>query len=246
MSNENKRRHGPPPGKGMNPGEKPKNLKAAISRLTNELGKFKTSILISLLLAGLSAVLALASPNIISDLTDEISKGLVINTKNAELLQKDILTNLEEKKLKIILNDILNLELNDKTIYKVNSSKINNNDKKEFNKALKNISNNPENTIKYIGELPDTVLSVILNNSTYNNIKVTKEDKILLIKTFSNINLENNNFNFINNLPYNINKILFPDSVIDGITVTTDEKLAFINTMSNLNEESTERAIYYE
>jgi len=85
---------------------------------------------------------------------------------------------------------------------------------------------------------------VIINNSTYNNIKVPKEDKISLIKTFSSINLENKNFNFINNLPDSINKILFPDSVIDGIPVTTEEKLTFINTMSNLNEESTENDVY--
>lgn len=72
MSSENKRRQGPPPGRGMNPGEKPKNLASAITRLTNSFGKYKISIVIALLLAGLSAVLALASPNILSDLTDEI------------------------------------------------------------------------------------------------------------------------------------------------------------------------------
>ena len=92
MSSENKRRQGPPPGKGMNPGEKPKNLAAAINRLTSSLGKYKISIVIALMLAGLSAVLALASPNIISDLTDEISKGLVINTKGVEKLQDDLLS----------------------------------------------------------------------------------------------------------------------------------------------------------
>ena len=67
MSNESKRRQGPPPGRGMNPGEKPKNFASAIIRLTSSLGKFKTSILIALILAGLSAVLSLAAPNIIKD-----------------------------------------------------------------------------------------------------------------------------------------------------------------------------------
>ena len=57
MSSENKRRQGPPPGRGMNPGEKPKNFANAIIRLTSSLGRFKISIVIALLLAGLSAVL---------------------------------------------------------------------------------------------------------------------------------------------------------------------------------------------
>ena len=39
-----------------------------------------------------------------------------------------------------------------------------------------------ENTLKYIGELPDSILSIILSTSTYNGIEVTKEDKITLIK----------------------------------------------------------------
>ena len=112
MSNDGKRRQGPPPGKGMNPGEKPKNLSIAITRLTSSLGKFKVSILISLILAGLSAVLALSSPNILKDLTNEISKGLVINTEGSAKLQEDLLSNLDKEKLPILLTDILDIELN--------------------------------------------------------------------------------------------------------------------------------------
>lgn len=244
MSNETKRRQGPPPGRGMNPGEKPQNFSGAILRLTSSLGKFKISIVIALVLAGLSAVLSLAAPNIIKDLTDEISKGLVINTEGINKLQEDLLSNLNEEKLPTLIKDILNIELNENTIYIVNSSNISDEDKQIFNNIIRNISNEPNDTYKLIGELPDSVLSIILITSTYNDIEVTKEDKITLIKSISNIDLESKNFSFVNNLPNSINKILFPDSKIEEIKITTEDKVAFISTMSNLSPESNNDVIY--
>jgi len=244
MSNDNKRRHGPPPGRGMNPGEKPKNLSLAITRLTSSLGKFKISILISLILAGLSAVLALSSPNILKDLTNEISKGLVINTEGSSKLQEDLLSNLDKEKLPVLLNGILGIELNQNTIYKVNDSNLSNDDKQIFNNVLENISNDQENAIKYLGQLPDSVLLLMLEPSTYNNIEISREDKIILIKNISNIDIENNNFTSITNIPDSINKILFPESEIDGIKVSTEDKVMFISSMSKLNSQSDTNEVY--
>ncbi len=246
MNNENSntRRQGPPPGRGMNPGEKPKNFASAIIRLTSSLGKFKVSIIIALVFAGLSAVLALSSPNIIKDLTNEISEGLVINTEGTSKLQEDLLSNLDEEKLPVLIKDILSIELNQSVLYKVNSSNISNEDKEVFNTVMQNISSDPEKSYKLIGELPESVLSLILEPSTYNDIEVTKEDKISLVKSINNIDIENNNFSFINDMPSSINMILFPESEIDGIKLTTEDKVAFISTMSKLTEDSTTNEIY--
>ena len=244
MSSESKRRGGPPPGKGMNPGEKPKNLSLALTRLTSSLDKFKVSILISLILAGLSAVLALSSPNILKDLTNEISNGLVINTEGSTKLQEDLLSNLNKEKLPVLLTDILSIELNQNTIYKVNTSNISSEDKQIFNSTIESISIDKENINKYLGEIPNSVLSLILESSTYNDIEVSKEDKITLIKNISNIDTENNNFSAIANMPDNINKILFPDSEIEGIKVSTEDKIAFIRTMSKLTDNSNTNDVY--
>ena len=48
-------------------------------------------IIIALILSVLSSVLSIVGPNKLSDLTDEISKGIGINTKNMELITNDIL-----------------------------------------------------------------------------------------------------------------------------------------------------------
>ena len=84
----NKQNKGP-----MHVNEKAKNLKTSIKRLLKELNGFKLLIIISLLLASVSAILSISAPNKLSDLTDEISKGLIPdniinmdNVKNIALL----------------------------------------------------------------------------------------------------------------------------------------------------------------
>ncbi len=122
---QDKERRSNPPRRGhMGRGvpEKPKNFASAITKLTNSLKNFKVQIFISIILAGLSAVLALSSPNRLSTLTDEIAKGLVINTENSSKLTEDILSTLNKDKLPEIITGILNLNINETTIYKVKTS----------------------------------------------------------------------------------------------------------------------------
>ena len=98
MDKENKV-HTPKGRVGMNMagGEKAKDFKKAIKRLFKELGGYKALIMIAIILAFLSSVLSILSPNKLSDLTNEISKGLVINQDNFEKLTKAISENLNKK-----------------------------------------------------------------------------------------------------------------------------------------------------
>ena len=111
---DNKEKRNSPPKRGpmgMGVPEKPKNFSAAITKLMGSLKKFKVLILLSIILASLSAVLALASPNRLSKLTDEISKGLVINTKASSSLSNEILSNLNIEELPSLLKDIININI---------------------------------------------------------------------------------------------------------------------------------------
>ena len=60
-------------------GEKAKDFKGAMKRLFKELKSFKVLVTIALVLAALGSVLSIAAPNKLSELTDEISKGLFAN-----------------------------------------------------------------------------------------------------------------------------------------------------------------------
>ena len=63
--------------RGANLEDKAKDFKGAIKRLFSELNPFRVLIAVSILLAIIGAGLSIIAPNILSKLTDEISKGLM-------------------------------------------------------------------------------------------------------------------------------------------------------------------------
>ena len=88
MNNDKKIKR--PPKGPMKVHEKPKNFKNAIKRLFSELKNFRILIFISLILAVLGSILSIVAPNRLADLTDEISKGIIVKTDNLEELTKNI------------------------------------------------------------------------------------------------------------------------------------------------------------
>ena len=234
-----------PRGKGpVGTNDKPNNFGEAITKLLKSINRYKVLIIISLLLAAFSSVLSLVSPNRLSDLTDEISKGLGINTSRVEEVQKDIFTNLDKDKLPVLIGEILDLNINEDVIYKVSSSGISNEEKDTFMEVLTKINNDRENSLLYLNELPDGVLSIILNDSTYNDVYISTEDKISLIRLFSKIDYNSKDISYIDNLPDSIKEVLFPSSKIKGILVSTDDKVEFIKLMSKMDSNTSDGDMY--
>jgi len=225
--NNHSRGHGP-----MRVSEKPKDFMGSIKKLMKSLSSFKVLIFIALVLAALSSILSLIAPNKLSDLTDEITKGITINTSNMKELEEDLTKNISD------IGNILGINLDEKMIYRVNSSGISSEDKIKFNDTLKSISSNQELILKYFSELPDSVLDIIIGDSIYNDIYISKEDKITTIRAFSDIDVDNKKFNGISSFPDSMKKALFPDTVIDGIEISTDDKVEFITLMAGSDSSS--------
>lgn len=225
--NSHSRGHGP-----MRVNEKPKDFMGSIKKLMKSLSSFKVLIFIALVLAALSSILSLIAPNKLSDLTDEITKGITINTSNMKELEDDLTKNISD------IGNILGINLDEKMIYRVNSSGISSDDKIKFNDTLKSISSNQELILKYFSELPDSVLDIIISDSTYNDIYISKEDKITTIRAFSDIDVDNKKFNGVSSFPDSMKKALFPDTEIDGIEISTDDKVEFITLMAGSDSSS--------
>ena len=225
--NSHSRGHGP-----MRVSEKPKDFMGSIKKLMKSLSSFKVLIFIALVLAALSSILSLIAPNKLSDLTDEITKGITINTSNMKELEDDLTKNISD------IGNILGINLDEKMIYRVNSSGISSEDKIKFNDTLKSISSNQELIFKYFSELPDSVLDIIIGDSTYNDIYISKEDKITTIRAFSDIDVDNKKFNGVSSFPDSMKKALFPDTEIDGIEISTDDKVEFITLMAGSDSSS--------
>ena len=218
------RRHGPP---GMHGGmEKPKNLKKAIKRLTQGLKDFKLLILVSLILAAAGSILAIFTPNIIKDLTDEISKGLVVNSKNLELVTKEITTNFSSNEEQQRIQEILNINLSNETVITImQDSNISQTDKKAFQDYLTSINKNQEEALKNLTTLPNSILEIVLKDSTYQEKTISTREKIDLLNS-----LKDNKINISENLQ----NILLKDITIKNQKITSKEQIQYLSLMSSL------------
>ena len=225
--NNSSRGHGP-----MRINEKPENFVLSIKKLMKSLSSFKILIFVAVILAALSSILSLVAPNKLSDLTDEISRGITINTTNMKELENDLTSNVSE------IGSILGINLDENTIYRVNTSNISNDDKYLFNDTIKKISDDRDNAIMYFSKLPSSVLDIIVSDSTYNDIYISKEDKINAILAFRDIDVNNKNYAGINKLPDSIKRALFPSTNIDGVEISTDDKIDFIVKMADSDTSS--------
>ena len=242
MHNDEEKRHrtprrmpggGPP---GMGAAEKAKDFKKATKRLIQELKPFKVFIIISLILAMFGAILSLSAPNKISDLTDEISKGLVVNKDNLEILQESIKKDLNEENISKKIPEILDVNFSQEKIISImNNSDISLEDKKIFQESMLKLQSNDskENISSIMAELPESILKNIFEDTTYEEILVSKEDKISLIKK-----------NSTNNLPASIMKALLTEVEIDGVKISTDELYETVNVMSDLKEDTDVNTLY--
>ncbi len=230
MSNEKENTKEPrrpgPPGAGRVV-EKPKNFKEAIKRLFHELNAFKVLIFISLFLATASSILAIFTPNILSDLTDEISKGLVVNSKNLETVTKSITENVTSDKAIKNIQEILSINLDENTIRKIlTSEEISQEDKESFNSFLEKIKEDPANTMTELSSLPETVLKYLLKETTYKNTKITVEEKIALLDFSTNKDTK---------LSTNLSKILLPEIKVLNKTISSKDQVEFLTVFKSLD-----------
>lgn len=220
---EERQHHGPP---GMRrAAEKPKDLKKAIKRLVQGLKNFKLLILTSLILAALSAILAIFSPNIIKDLTDEISKGLVINSKNLELVTKEITANFTSPEEQLRISQILSIDMTEQNIISImQDSTISQTDKEAFQNYLKNASSNKEEAYRTLGNLKTSILERLLKDSTFEGKVITSWEKIELLKLSDSKELK---------LSKNLQSILLSDITVKDQKITSKDQVKFLSLMSS-------------
>lgn len=200
---------------------KAKDFKGAIKRLLQELSGFKKLIIISLVLAALGAMLTIVTPNILSDLTDEISKGLVLNKNNFEKLTKEVTSSLNEESISKVI------DFSEKNIGKVMiSSNIPKNDLMKFQEIMAKLNDETNNkSFKAISEIPDSILDILVNNDV---------DAKIFIKSL--------NSNLV--IPESVASKIFSDIEIDGHVIDAASQGKFLEIVSNIGEDVSATEIY--
>lgn len=155
--------------------EKSKDFKGSMLRLLKNLNPWKYIMVISLLLAMISAILALITPNKLSDFADIIGDGLVPNTEKLQEIGVKIgdnfkATDFESKLPKLFIEVDLTKE------EKAETTQI-------FNRLSK--TQDPEKSLNLMISLPDKVLSYLLDDITIDEITITSSDQIAILKLAS-------------------------------------------------------------
>ena len=234
-----------PGGPGMRgaPSEKAKDFKGAISRLFSELRGFRKLIAVALVLAMAGAILSIMAPNKLSKLTDEISEGLVINTKNFEEITNKVTGSLDEEKLSSMIPDILAIDMDADSVGRIMASDdITEEEKQEFQTLMGELSDgNSSDALTKIGNMPDSVLEIILPESTYEDEVIFTDDKISFIRSMKDMNGENlQDVSF----PDSIAKVIFDEFTIDDVKISATDQAKFISILSGMDKNSESSELY--
>lgn len=210
--NENKapqrRMHGP----NRDNFEKPKNLSLTVKKLFSYLKSFMPFIIIALIFAAASSVFSIIGPNKLSDLTDELSKGLVLDKNKIEVISKDISSTLNEENIKEITTKIYKNE---------DISGVSDEDKATFMKIISSMDKNDGSAmIKSILDMPKSIQRLLLPESTINKKKITTDDKVIFLKEMSGITKKSSAKDIyakLDKLPNSISSLIKPSINMNAV-----------------------------
>ena len=227
-------KHGP--GANMNAPEHAKDFKGAIKRLVKELDRYKVLVIIAFVLAILGSVISILAPDKLSELTDEISEGLVINQENMKKLSTTVEKSVSEDKLSKAIPEMLDINLSSESMASVLSNpSIEAKDKSAFREFTSKLQSMDESEIsEEMAKLPESVLKVILPESTYEGVKISTDDKIALLK------MDKDNLD----LPKSVQNVLFDEVTIDGIKISPHDQYEFAVTLSSLDKDADSTELY--
>ena len=191
-------------------GEKAKDFQGAMKRLFKELKTFKILISIALVLAVLGSVLSIIAPNKLSELTDEISEGLVVNKDNLETLSKKVKDNLNEETIK------------EKVTVIMTSKEITMEDKQTFQTTMKKMqtTTNENESMKYLLELPESIQNVLFTEFEIDGTKISSSDQVQFLSIMSTLGEDvtaEELYAKIDEMPTSIQEVVKPFMDMDAI-----------------------------
>lgn len=180
--------------------EKSKDFKGSLKRLFNSLNKWRYLLVIALVLAATSSILSIISPNILSDLTDTISAGMIPKTDKIQIITEKITDSFTEDNMNKTVTSIMK------------DPNINTEDKEKLSNTLKEMSNK-ENSSNTIFSLPDNILIRFLSDFKMEDTNISAQDQLKFIKLFSSVkdySQTEEMIKMIDELPKSIYEIIKP------------------------------------
>ena len=192
----------PRPGRGPRVQEKSKDFKGSMIRLIKNLKPWKYIMIFAMMLALISAVLALITPDKLSSLTDTISQGIKPNTEKMTEISTSIIQNIDKENMMYKFNNLyIDVELTNEEIEKIND-------------VLTQIQET--NNFKLILELPNKVLEYLLDDITIEETLITSSEQVEFLKLSKELK-ETGNLELLDKLPESIYSLIEPKIDLDKI-----------------------------
>ena len=190
--------------------EKAKNFKSAIVRLFKELKPFRVMIIVAVVLSTISSLLAIFTPNVLSNLTNKISDGLIINKDNLNTIYTSISNDLSEDKIKDFTSKIIDLKKY--SVDGIDSLK---------NSTYNGVLITKEDKIKFLNfentkELPDSIASVLISDVVIDD-KIIKNTDIAKLSGLIGISDQTEIYKKLDEMPDSIKDAIKPDMDMNGI-----------------------------
>ena len=186
--------------------EKSKDFSGSMKRLLSNLKPWKILLSLGLILAMTSAILSLISPDKLSNLTDTITEGIIPNTVVLEEISEKISTSFSEE------------NLNKKIPIIMASDEIMLTDKNKFQEIMQQMATleNKEEAIKFFVDIPNSIMSMLLQDITIEKITISVNDQIEMLSLMTKID-DSNNLSIIEELPSNIYELVKPSIDMDNV-----------------------------
>lgn len=192
----------PRPGRGPRVQEKSKDFKGSMIRLIKNLKPWKYIMIFAMMLALISAVLALITPDKLSSLTDTISQGIKPNTEKMAEISTSIIQNIDKENMMYKFNNLyIDVELTNEEIEKIND-------------VLTQIQET--NNFELILELPNKVLEYLLDDITIEETLITSSEQVEFLKLSKELK-ETGNLELLDKLPESIYSLIEPKIDLDKI-----------------------------
>lgn len=199
----------PRPNKNLN-NDKAKDFMGSMKRLLKQLRPWRVLMILALILATTSAILALISPNKLSELTDTITAGLAPNTEKLKTISNEIEKSFNEEnlstKIPIIMAD----------------QNISEEDKQLFNSILQDLLSieNQAEAFSNLIKIPDSIMNILLKDIEIDNQHISIDDQIEMLKKVQEMGSETGTekaLEIIDELPKSVYEVIKPRIDMDKV-----------------------------
>lgn len=189
----------------------------SVKRLFKELKPYKVLIALSLVLAIFGSILSILAPNRLSDLTDEIQKGITVNTENLNELNEKISGSFDEKTMATKMQELMT------------SDKISDADKAKLSEAMASgqtdDGSKKTDQKELIKNMPEDVMKYFLTDITIDGTKISVNDEYKYLTSMSSMDKNSGAkelYKKIDKMPDSIQDVLVPKmnyTVIKNIVI---------------------------